>query len=343
MKLASIPGVGCIFVILGAGPMQNRRRQSLQFIAAAGAAILVLLSGYGARSQSSRTIKVVVPLESGGGMDVVARILVEQVNRTQDPTMVIENRPGGGTVVGTEAASRAAPDGNTLLVANPGFVISSQLRKLNYHPLTSFEPICQLVRYPSAIVVNAASPYRTLTDLVNEARKKPGELTMANFFGTSTHIGFEVLKRKANVDMTFVPYPGAGSAVNALLGEHVTSAFVVAATVSKHVNAGTLRALATTSRIESLPNVPTIAASGYADYEMDGWIGLLAPGKTPKETLAQIARRFTAALLAPDVREKFAAQEQYPVGMCGADFGAFLRQQYDEYGRVIREANIKAE
>jgi tripartite-type tricarboxylate transporter receptor subunit TctC len=207
-------------------PMQNCRRQLLQFIGAAGAAILVLLSGHGARSQTSRTIKVVVPLESGGGMDVVARVLVEQVNRTQGPRMVIENRPGGGTVVGTEAASRAAPDGNTLLITNPGFVISSQLRKLNYNPLTSFEPICQLVHYPSAIIVSAASPYRTLTDLLNAAREKPGELTMANFIGTSTHIGFEVLKRKANVDMTFVPYPGAGSAVNALLGEHVTSAFV---------------------------------------------------------------------------------------------------------------------
>jgi len=323
--------------------MQNSRRQLLHFIGAAGAAILVLLSGYGARSQTSRTIKVVVPLESGGGLDVVARVLVEQLNRTQGPRMVIENRPGAGTVIGTEAVSRAAPDGNTLLITNAGFVISSQLRKLNYDPLTSFEPICELVRYQSVIVVNAASPYRSLTDLLDAARKKPSELTMANFVGTQTHIGFEVLKRKAHVDMTFVPYPGASSAVNALLGGHVTSAFIVAATVSEHLNAGMLRALAATSRIESRPDVPTILASGYADDEMDGWIGLVAPGKTPKETLAQTAGRFTAALLAPEVREKLAAQGQYPVGMCGADFGEFLRKQYDEYGRVIREANIKAE
>jgi tripartite-type tricarboxylate transporter receptor subunit TctC len=321
--------------------MQNCRRQLLQ--RAAAAAIVVTLSGYGAGSQTSRTIKVIVPLESGGGLDVVARVLVEQVNRSQGPKMVIENRPGAGTVIGTEAASRAVPDGNTLLITNPGFVISSQLRKLNYNPLTSFEPICQLVHYQAVIVVNAASPYRTLTDLLNAARGKPGELTMANFTGTMTHIGFEVLKRKANVDMTFVPYPGAGSAVNALLGEHVTSAFVTVTTVSEHLNAGTLRALAATSRIESLPDVPTIVASGYADYEMDGWIGLLAPVKTPKEAITQIAGWFTAALLAPDVREKLAAQGEYPVGMCGADFGAFLRKQYDEYGRVIREANIKAE
>lgn len=323
--------------------MQNCRRL-LQFIGAAGAAILVVtLSGYGARSQTSRMIKVVVPLEAGGGMDVVARVLVERVNRSQSPKMVIENRPGAGTAIGTEAASRAAPDGNTLLITNPGFVISSQLRKLNYSPLTSFEPICQLVHYPTVIVVNAASPYRTLADLLNAARGKPGELTMANFIGTQTQIGFEVLKRKANVDMTFVPYPGAGSAVNALSGGHVTSAFVNVTAVSEHLIAGTLRALAATSRIESLPDVPTIVASGYADYEMDGWIGLVAPGKTPKETLTRIAGWFTAALLTSDVREKLAAQGQYPMGMCGADFGAFLRKQYDEYGRVIREANIKAE
>src|SRR5262249_40536313 len=204
--------------------MQNCRRRLLQLIAAASAAILVTLSGGGSSSQTSRTIKVVVPLESGGGLDAVARVLVEQVNRTV-PRMVIENRPGAGTVVGTEAVSRAVPDGNTLLITNPGFVISSQLRKLNYDPLTRFEPVCHLVQYPSVIVVNAASPYRTLTDLVNAARQKPGELTMANFVGTTAHLGFEVLKRKANVDMTFVPYPGAGSALNALLGGHVTSAY----------------------------------------------------------------------------------------------------------------------
>jgi tripartite-type tricarboxylate transporter receptor subunit TctC len=323
--------------------MKLRRRQFWRLAGAAVAILSSALSGHGAWPQTPRTIKVIVPLEAGGGMDVAARILVEQINRVQSAKMVIENRPGAGTAIGTEAASRAAPDGNTLLIANPGFVINSQLRKQSYDALTGFAPICLLVRYPSVIVVNAASPYRTLTDLLNAARAKPGEVTMANFVATSTHIAFEMLKRGANVDITFVPYPGAGSAVNALLGDHITSAFVVFATVSAHVNAGTLRVLAATSRIESLPGVPTIMASGYANYEMDGWIGVVAPAKTPKETTAQLAGWFATALQVPEVKAKLAVQVYYPAAVCGAEFDAFLRKQYDDYGRVIREENIKAE
>jgi tripartite-type tricarboxylate transporter receptor subunit TctC len=314
--------------------------------AAAIAAILFTLSGHGAWSQTARTIKVVVPFSPGGVVDFVARVLAEQVGRAQGQTVLIENRPGAGGAIGAEAVSRAAPDGNTLLMAFPDLLIASHLRKLNYDLLTSFEPICNVVSYPTVIAVNSASPYRTLADLLDAARAKPGELALASIGpATAYQIAIESLKRAAKVDMTFIPYPGGAPALNALLGEHVTSLFLSYSTMAEQLKAGKLRALATWSRtrIESLPEVPTVAESGYKDYEMDEWNGVLAPARTPKNAVSQLADRFTAALQAPEVKRKLVAQGLYPVGMCGADFGALLRKQYDDFGRVIRETNIKAD
>jgi tripartite-type tricarboxylate transporter receptor subunit TctC len=278
--------------------------------------------------------------------------MAEQIGRAQKRTILVENRPGALTAIGTEAVARAAPDGNTLLIIAPPFVINPHLRKLNYDPLTSFEPICNLVRSPLLIVVNSASPYRTLGDLLSAARTKPGDLTLAGAGpGSTLHIAFEMLKRAANINITFVPYPGDAPAVNALLGEHVTSVFAPYPGVAEQLKAGRLRALATASRArdEPLPDVPTVAESGFVaqsgfkDYETDFWNGLVAPAKTPKETVSQLAGWFTTALQAQETKRKLAAQGLFPVGMCGADFAALLRKQYDDFGRVIREASIKAE
>jgi tripartite-type tricarboxylate transporter receptor subunit TctC len=299
-----------------------------------------------ARSQATRTIKVVVAVPPGGITDILARLLGEQISRTQGLTVLVENRPGASGVIGTEAVARAAPDGNTLLIAANPFVINPQMRKVNYHPLTSFEPICYLTSTPTVIVVNSASRYRTLVDLLDTARARPGQLTLASIGpGSPYHLSFEILKRAAKVDMTFVPYPGNAPAVNALLGDHVTSMFGTYPDVAEQLKAGNLRALAVASpsRIEALPDVPTVAESGYKDYEIEVWFGLVAPAKTPKSTVSQLAGWFTAAMEIPEVKAKLGIQGLYPVGICGADFGAFLHKQYDEYGVIIREANIKAE
>jgi tripartite-type tricarboxylate transporter receptor subunit TctC len=312
----------------------------------AAAVILVATSHREALSQTARTIKIVVPLPAGGAGDTVARLLAEQVGRTQGSALMIENRPGAGSVIGTEAVARATPDGGTLLINAPYLLIGPQVKKVSYDPLTSFEPICYLVSSPGLIVVNGASPYRTLGDLLDAARAKPGELTFASVGpATAQQIGFERLKRAANVNMTYVPYPGGAPAINALLGGHVTAVFAEYAPLAEHIKAGALRALATSSRtrIEALPDLPTVAQSGYDDYEVDLWWSLFAPAKTPKETISQLAGWFTAAMQAPQVKAKLVAQGFTPVGMCGADFGALLRRQYDDYGRVIREANIKEE
>jgi tripartite-type tricarboxylate transporter receptor subunit TctC len=307
---------------------------------------ILAVSSQDAWSQSTRSIKMVVPIGPGSGLDIVARVLAEQIGRTQGLTTVVENRPGAAQSIATEAVARAAPDGKTVLfIANP-FVSNPHLRRLNYDPLTSFEPICKLANQPQLIVVNSASPYSTLADLLTAARAKPGALTLASFGPASaTHIAFEMLKRVTNVNMMFVPYSSTPPTINALLGEHVTSVIIGYAEAADLLSAGKLRALATGSRtrIEALPDVPTVAESGYKDYEIDLWFGVVTPAKTPKETVSQLAGWFTAAMQAPEVKAKLVAQALYPVGMCGADFGVFIRKQYDEYGRIIGDANLKAE
>jgi len=311
----------------------------LTFLAAA-------LVNHGAWSQTNRNIKLIVPFPPGGGTDILARLLAEQIGRAQGPTMVVENRPGAGTIIATEAASRAAPDGSTVLVMANSFVINPNLKRLNYDPLTSFEPICFLTRSPNVLVVNTSSPYRVAADLLNAARAKPGALILASVGpATTQHIAIEVLKRVANVNMIYVPYPGDAPAVSALLGEHVTSAMVTYPAAAEQLKAGKLRALATASRsrIEPLPDVPTVAESGYQDYEADTWFGVVAPAKTPAETISQLAGWFSSAVQATETKPKLIAQGHFPVAICGTDFAAHLRKQYDDYSRVIREANIKAE
>jgi tripartite-type tricarboxylate transporter receptor subunit TctC len=317
-------------------------RSSLSAMVAATVCVLSIDPAV-AQSGSSRQIKMVVPVPPGGPFDILARLFADEIGRAHGHTVLIENRPGAGTAIATEAVSRAAPDGNTILFMANSFVIGPRLKKVNYDPLTSFAPICYLARSPYVIVVNRTSPYHSLADLLGAARAKPGELTMAgNGPATGQHIGFEMLKRAADFNMTFVPYSGAAPSVNAILGAHVTATFVDYSAVAPQLEAGSLRALAVTTqaRIDTLPDVPTVGET-YQDFESEGWFGLVAPAKTPKETVSQLVGWFSAALQRPEVKARLLSQGLFPVGTCGADFDAFLRKRHDEYGRVMREANIK--
>jgi tripartite-type tricarboxylate transporter receptor subunit TctC len=260
--------------------------------------------------------------------------------------MIVENRPGAGGAVGTETVARATADGTTLLVVSTPFLIDPLLRKLNYDPLQSFAPICNLVSAPTVIVVNSASPYRTLGDLLEEARRKPGQITMASIGpGSSFQLGFEMLKRAAKADMTFVPYPGNAPALNAVLGQQVSSMFATLSNVSEYLKAGQLRALAVGNRVRAapLPDIPTVIESGVADFDIDAWFGAFAPASTPAPAIDEVAHLFTAALQDNAVKEKLAVQGLFPTLSCGSDFAAYLRKQNDAYNRIISEANIKAE
>ncbi len=313
---------------------------------ALAAAIVATLAGHAAWSQPTRAIKIVVPYPPGSGPDILSRLMADEIGRTQGPTVVVENRPGGGTLIGTEAVARAAPDGGTVLLAANSFVINPALKRQNYDPSTSFEPICYLAATPLVLVVNGTSPYRTLADLIGAARAKPGELAFASGGpASSLHVAIEVLKRAADINVTYVPYAGTAPAINALVGGHVTAVFADYPTVVSQLQAGTLRGLVTASRTraEPLPDVPTLAETGVSKYEADIFYGIVAPARTPPDAIAQLTGSFSAALKASDMKPKLAKQGLFPVGTCGAEFGAYLRKQVDEYGRIIAEANIKPE
>ena len=312
-------------------------------------ALLILASAaadHGAWSQTGRTIRIVLGVPPGGSIDFLARLLADQISSTAGQTMIVESKPGAGGIIAAEAVARAAPDGNTLLINNNGTLISAILRKVNYDPIASFEPICYLVTTPQLIVVNSASPYRTLAELLDAARLKPGELSIASVGpNTTQHIGIERLKRLAGANLTYVPYPGGATTINALLGEHITAAVLNWSEIGEHIVAGKARALATMApqRIEPLPDLPTVAESGYRDFETDVWFGVVAPAKTPKETVSQLIDWFRTAVTAPQVKAKLVAQALYPNPKCGADFDAHLRRQAASFTQLIHDLDFKAE
>ncbi|MBO0712860.1 MAG: tripartite tricarboxylate transporter substrate binding protein [Acetobacteraceae bacterium] len=313
-------------------------------LAAVGLALLAL-SGT-VLAQGGRTVRVIVPYPPGGSADVLMRLIGPQVSETTGANVVIENRPGAGTVIATEYVSHATPDGNTALIMSNSFVINPHMRTLAYDPLTSFTPVCNLVTSPNLIVVNVSAPYRTLTDLLTAAREQPGKLTMSSVGpATTQHIGFEQLKLAAKVNMTYVPFPGGAPAVNALLGDHVTAVYGNYSEVFEQIKAGKLRALAATGarRIAMLPDLPTVAEQGFPGYDVEVWLGMVVPAGTPQAAVDRLAALFMDAMKVPTIRERLAVLGLTPAGTCGTDFAKQIRGKYDEYAKIIKEAAIKGE
>jgi tripartite-type tricarboxylate transporter receptor subunit TctC len=326
--------------------MPMRKLLVLSFAALTSAGLAIGVSDRPAWPQAGRTIRIILSVPPGGSIDTLARILADHVSSARGQSIIIESRPGAGGVIAAEAVARAAPDGSTLFITTNATIINAILRKVTYDPLKSFEPICYLVTTPQLIVVNGASPYRSLAELLDAARGRPAELSIASVGpNTTQHIGIERLKRLAQADLTYVSYPGGAPAINAVLGGHVTAAVLNWSEIGEQLRAGKARALATMAlhRIEPLPELPTVAESGYKHFETDVWFGLVAPAKTPNETIAPLIDAFSAALAAPDVKAKLTALALYPNPKCGTDFDAHIRRQVDLYTRLIRELNIKGE
>jgi tripartite-type tricarboxylate transporter receptor subunit TctC len=306
------------------------------------ACLLMAAAAREAISQNG-TIRIIVPYTPGSGPDILARLMSEEIGNQHGPSLVVENRPGAGTVVGTEVVQRADPDGSMLLLAASSFVINPALKRGNYDVAKDFAPVCYLASTPMVLVVLASSPYKTLADLIAAARAKPGELSFASGGpGSSLHIAIEVLRRAADINITYVPFGGTAPAISTLLGGHVTAVWADYPTIVAQLQAGTLRGLVTTShaRVATLPDVPTFAETGVSNYEADIFYGTAAPAKTPDGTVAQLIKMFSAALKAPDMTPKLAKQGLFPAGICGGEFATYMRRLGDDYGRIIRESNI---
>jgi tripartite-type tricarboxylate transporter receptor subunit TctC len=297
----------------------------------------------GARSQTA--IKLIIPYPPAGGADVLARVLVNQIEDMHGPTMVVENRPGAGTMIGTEDVVRATPDGNTLLLTNNALLLVPHLRKVDYDPLSSLEPICNVASTPNIVIVNSASPYRSLGDLLGAARAKPGALTFGASIGALSQVTYEMLLHRANLQMTLVPFTGTAPEVEAVYAGQIDTAFVDYPPAQGLLQSGKLRALAAGSRtrIAWLPDVPTVSELGFPDFEIELWYGVFAPAHTAQQAVAQFAEWFSKAAQVPQVKSRLLTQGIDTMAVCGAPFADYLRQRFDEYGQVIRDANIRAE
>jgi tripartite-type tricarboxylate transporter receptor subunit TctC len=311
--------------------------------ATAGFALVLIAATDRAAAPQSGVVRLVVPYTPGSGPDILSRLVGEEIGNAHGPTVVVEDRPGAGTVVGTEVVQRAEPDGNTLLLVASSFVINPALKRGNYDPAKDFAPVCYLASTPMVLVVQGSSPYRTLADLIAEARAKPGELAFASGGpGSSLHVAIEVLRRAAGINITYVPFGGTAPAISTLMGGHVAAVWADYPTVVAQLQAGTLRGLVTTSakRVTTLPDVPTLTETKLTDYTADVFYGIVAPAKTPEARLTELIGMFSAALRAPGMNAKLAKEGLFPIGLCGGPFGAFLQKLGDDYARIIREANI---
>lgn len=293
-----------------------------------------------------KTVKIIVPFPAGETADVIARILTQQIGKTANQQFVIENRPGGGTVTGTDVAARSPADGTALLIMANSFTINPSLRtSLPYDIFTSFEPVCSLVYSPMVLAVNNASPHKTSADFAAAAKAKPPTQSVAAVGpATAHHMALEMLKRSAGIDFSFVPHPGGAPAVNTLVGNHVSAAIANVSEMQENLGPN-LRPLAVGSseRLAAYKDVPTFKELGHPDMIATAWFGMVAPAKTPEPVLAQIARELKVALADAETAKKFDDVGLIKIVNCGADFAAYLKKQHEQYATVIKEAGIKGQ
>jgi tripartite-type tricarboxylate transporter receptor subunit TctC len=292
----------------------------------------------------SKPVHIVVPFPAGGTADLIARSIADALGESWRQPVVVENKPGAGSILATQYVQRAAPDGYTLLMVAPSFVMNPMLsREAAYDALKDFTPVAPLVTSPLVVAVNPESPAKSLRELVDLARASPGKLAFATVGPNTTQqlIG-EMLRIESKFDWVYVPYPGGAPSVTAALGNHVAAVIANYSELSAHVAAGKLRAVAvgTPERLESLKDVPTLRELGYSLIDATIWFGIVAPAGTPAAIVERVRADMLRAVGLPAVREKLVAQSLAPVAAT-QPFGAFLAAQSQRYGDLIQQAGLK--
>jgi tripartite-type tricarboxylate transporter receptor subunit TctC len=307
--------------------------------------LLALCLPAAARDFPERPVRLIVPLPPGGATDVMARLVAQKLEAAWGQPVVLEHKPGGGTVIGAQAVASAPPDGHTLGIVISAFTINPTLRKdLPYDTLKDFAPVTQIGNSVMALVGVPGAP-NDLKALVTEAKKQPGALTYASLgVGTGTHLAGELLKMRTGIDLLHVPYAGSAPAYKDLLGGRVQLGFVLLQSAVPHVKAGKLKVLGVTSakRSEAYPEYPALAEQ-LPGFAVDSMFGLVAPGATPKPVVARIGVDAAAALRDPALRARFAELGMDAVGSPPEAFGAFLRAEIDKWAPVVRASGAKPE
>jgi tripartite-type tricarboxylate transporter receptor subunit TctC len=314
--------------------------------AAATVAILAISSVASAQSFPSKPVHLLVPYPAGGAVDVLTRTLGDVVAKTWGQTVIVENRPGAGGVIASQALVAAPADGYTLIVVASGHATNPFLYpKLPYDTFKDFTPISLLASSPNILLVRADSPFKTLADVIAQAKAKPGSLSLAHAGnGTSTHLAGELLKSLAKVDIAAIPYKGGAPAINDLLGGQIPLSINNGPESVGQIAAGTVRALAVTTarRAPFLPDVPSMGET-VAGYDTEVWWGLLGPTNMPPDLVAKLSRDFVDALNNATVKERLTKLGASPIGSSPQDFAAKIRADYDKWGPIFTAAGIRAE
>ena len=294
-----------------------------------------------------RPIRIIVPFAPAGGSDIIARVMSEPMVRELGQPVIVDNKPGAGTVIGNDFVAKSGQDGYTLLLASFAFaVMPSVLPKLPYAGIDAFAPVMLIGRSPNVLLVNASKPYRSVADLLAAARKDPGGLSYASFGNaTSAHLAGALFAHLAKVDLTHVPYRGSGPALTDLLAGRVDMLFATAATVAGAVAGGRLRAIAVTTaeRSAAYPDLPTIAEAGVPGYAAEGWYGLYAPAGTPREVIDRLNASANSAARTEAFHRQLAEEGLSIVGGEPARLDEYVRGEEARWQEVVRRANITAE
>ena len=293
----------------------------------------------------SRPIKLVVGYPPGGATDIVARTIAAKLQDLLGQPVIVDNKPGATSNIGSELVAKSAPDGYTLLLGTIANATNMTAYKSpGYDTLRDFAPITQTMSAPSVLAVHPSMPAANLKELITLARASPGKYTFASSgAGGSPHLAGELLKLRAGIDIVHIPYKGATQAMTDLLGGQVNMSFQTALSAIPHLQGGKLKviAVAASRRMAQLPGVPTMAEAGLADFEVSSWNGLLAPAKTPAEIIVRLNESTVKALAMADVREKFSAQGAEAVGSTPEEFRAYIRAEVDKWSRVIRASGAR--
>jgi tripartite-type tricarboxylate transporter receptor subunit TctC len=301
-----------------------------------------------AESYPSKAIRIIVTGTPGGPPDLLSRWLAERLASPLGVAIVVENRPGAGGNVAMQSAGHSPPDGHTLVVAGQGpFALNPHMyANPGYNAIADFAPITQIERGALLLAVNSDVPVHSVAELIALAKARPGELNYGSpGAGTPPHLAGELFSRSANLKVVHVPYAGAPAAMHDLVAGRLTFTFGTVNVQLPQVTAGKIRALAVTShtRLEALPEIPTVAESGLPDFEYTGWLGIAAPAGTPKPIIDRLQREIATILMTDEARRYFSSYGREPVASTPEAFAAFIRMEHAKWGQVIRDANIKAE
>jgi len=319
-------------------------------ISAARRSVLVaaLAASAGVRAQGLRPLRLIVPFTPGGSTDILARAIAPRLSAALGQNVLVDNKPGAGGSLGATEVAKADADGNTLLMGHIGTlaVNPALYPKLAYDPIRSFVPVAWVARVPNVLVVPAGSPAKSFKAFIALVRDQPGRLAYSSGGnGSAAHITFEYLKLRAKLYMLHIPYRGTAPSVTDVIAGQVDATFTGAPAVLPHVKSGRLRALAVSSvqRIAPLPDVPTVAESGFPGWEADQWYGVVAPAGTPAARVAQLNAEINKALALPEVAQQLAVEGAVPMPTTPKAFGELIAREIPRWAEVVKAGNVKPE